>query len=390
MASLRFLFVVLFFACGTSFAADKTIPDIVEQASESVVYIEGENSCGSGFIFRTEPEVEIYTNYHVMRDDKIFTISFFLKNKQTGQPEKITVKGWKYFIFPRIDFGVIKLAPDDPAAKAVLSRLKPLKIADSEKVRVGEHVFAIGSPSAGVITLGNSVSDGIIAGKNRFVNGIPFIQTTAPVNFGNSGGPLFNMNGEVVGIVTAKSIISENIGFALPIHMTIGKNYSFYLPDKLEGEAAAAMNEGVQLLEQNNTAEALKKFGKVQQLAPDRALGFVMEGITRNGLKQTPEAIALFEKALKMEKIKYDDMMMCILELGKIYGKANQSEKAIEIFLRGVERDPTNADLNRNIGIAYANAGKKSKALAHWYISLSANPDQPELEKLFLRLCREE
>ena len=98
----------------------------------------------------------------------------------------------------------------------------PLPKGDSSKLKVGELVMAVGSP----FELSQSVTTGIISALERNAVGIneyeSFIQTDAPINRGNSGGPLVNMNGEVIGINSA--IVSggsgnDGIGFAIPINM---------------------------------------------------------------------------------------------------------------------------------------------------------------------------
>ena len=96
--------------------------------------------------------------------------------------------------------------------------LKAVKFGDSDKVRLGEWVIAIGNP----FSLGGSVTAGIVSARNRDINSGPYdnyIQTDAAINRGNSGGPLFNLDGDVIGINTA--IISPSggsigIGFAVP------------------------------------------------------------------------------------------------------------------------------------------------------------------------------
>jgi serine protease Do len=105
---------------------------------------------------------------------------------------------------------VLKVKPDKP--------LKSVKFGNSDRVRLGEWVVAIGNP----FSLGGSVTAGIISARNRDINSGPYdnyIQTDAAINRGNSGGPLFNLEGEVIGVNTA--IISPSggsigIGFAVP------------------------------------------------------------------------------------------------------------------------------------------------------------------------------
>ena len=110
----------------------------------------------------------------------------------------------------KIDLAVLKVTPTRP--------LKAVNFGDSDKLRLGEWVIAIGNP----FMLGGSVTAGIVSARNRDINSGPYdnyIQTDASINRGNSGGPLFNLEGEVIGVNTA--IISPSggsigIGFAVP------------------------------------------------------------------------------------------------------------------------------------------------------------------------------
>jgi serine protease Do len=111
---------------------------------------------------------------------------------------------------PKTDLAVIRVKPDKP--------LPIVSFGDSDALRIGEWVMAIGNPFG----LGGSVSLGIVSARNRDINAGPyddFIQTDAAINKGNSGGPLFNLNGDVVGINTAifsPTGGSVGIGFSVP------------------------------------------------------------------------------------------------------------------------------------------------------------------------------
>ncbi|HEX9070531.1 MAG TPA: trypsin-like peptidase domain-containing protein, partial [Pseudolabrys sp.] len=110
----------------------------------------------------------------------------------------------------KTDLALLKVKPTKP--------LKAVKFGDSDKLRLGEWVIAIGNP----FSLGGTVTAGIVSARNRDIQSGPYdnyIQTDAAINRGNSGGPLFNLNGEVIGVNTA--IISPSggsigIGFAVP------------------------------------------------------------------------------------------------------------------------------------------------------------------------------
>jgi len=143
------------------------------------------------------------TNSHVIADaDEINVIL------NDGSKLKAEVKG----VDKKTDLAVLKVTPlaDKP--------LKAVKFGDSDRLRLGEWVIAIGNP----FSLGGSVSAGIVSARNRDIQSGPYdnyIQTDAAINRGNSGGPLFNLQGEVIGVNTA--IISPSggsigIGFAVP------------------------------------------------------------------------------------------------------------------------------------------------------------------------------
>ncbi|MEM7176767.1 MAG: DegQ family serine endoprotease [Pseudomonadota bacterium] len=162
-------------------------------------------SLGSGFVISAEGFV--VTNNHVIADADEIQVNF-----SDGSSLVATLIGTD----PKTDLAVLKVEPKAP--------LTFVSFGDSDGSRVGDWVLAIGNPFG----LGGSVSAGIISARNRDIQSGPYddyIQTDAAINRGNSGGPLFNMAGEVIGVNTA--IISPSggsigIGFAVPSN--IAKN----------------------------------------------------------------------------------------------------------------------------------------------------------------------
>ena len=154
---------------------------------------------GSGFII--DPSGLIVTNYHVVED--AYEISVTLSDG-TVLPGKLLHAS------RTADLAVVQVQPD--------RKLTPVEWGDSTKVRVGDQVFAIGNP----LGIGTSVSGGIVSGLNRNVADSPYddyIQTDAAINHGNSGGPLFDMEGRVIGMNTAlvsPTDASAGLGLAIP------------------------------------------------------------------------------------------------------------------------------------------------------------------------------
>jgi serine protease Do len=156
-------------------------------------------SLGSGFI--VDEEGYVITNNHVIQDaDEISVIL----HDETRLEAKVVGRDTK------TDIAVLKVEP--------LGKLPAVKFGDSDRVRVGDWVVAIGNPFG----FGGTVTTGIISARGRDINAGPyddFLQTDAPINRGNSGGPMFNLDGEVIGINTAifsPSGGSVGIGFAIP------------------------------------------------------------------------------------------------------------------------------------------------------------------------------
>jgi serine protease Do len=168
---------------------------------------------GSGFII--DPTGYIVTNNHVVQDADEITV---ILQDDTNLPAKIIGRDKK------TDLALIKVETKKP--------LTAVNWGDSDKARVGDWIIAIGDPFG----LGGTVTAGIISARARDINSGPYdeyLQTDAPINRGNSGGPMFNMDGDVVGVNTAifsPTGGSVGIGFAIP--SSLAKNIIDQLRDK--------------------------------------------------------------------------------------------------------------------------------------------------------------
>lgn len=176
----------------------------LSDAMDSTVIVMCGNSAGSGVIIREDGY--ILTNHHVITDDSPLTV--ITRNNKTYNA---TLIGYS----ERMDIAVLKIEA---------SSLPIASFASSDTLRYGEKVYAIGAPTGA--DFGWSVTHGIISCPKREIeiyddNGklektMTLIQTDAAVNHGNSGGPLVNIRGEVVGIVTLRHSKGTGMGFALP------------------------------------------------------------------------------------------------------------------------------------------------------------------------------
>ena len=156
---------------------------------------------GSGFI--VDRQGFILTNYHVIEDADRITVTL-----ADGRALKADIVGTD----PAIDVALIKVTGAGP--------LEPAPLGNSDELRVGEWVCAIGNPLGYV----HSVTVGVVSfiGRKLFDASLDdYIQTDAAINFGNSGGPLINARGQVIGINSALSSRASNIGFAVPINQAL-------------------------------------------------------------------------------------------------------------------------------------------------------------------------
>ncbi|MET1411555.1 DegQ family serine endoprotease [Roseibium sp. HPY-6] len=211
-------------------------------------------SLGSGFVIDGTEGI-IITNNHVIEGADEITANFNdgtkLRAEIIGTDEKT-------------DLAVLKVEPETP--------LKAVDFGNSESIRVGDWVMAIGNPFG----LGGTVTVGIVSARNRDINSGPydnFIQTDASINRGNSGGPLFDMQGNVIGINTA--IISPSggsigIGFAIPAKTAMR------VIDQLRefGETRRGWL-GVRIQEVTDEI--------AESLAMNEAMGALVAGVTENG-----------------------------------------------------------------------------------------------------------
>jgi serine protease Do len=208
---------------------------------------------GSGFLI--DPSGVILTNYHVVDGAHDIQVMF---------SDGVRVPGRILAIAPIVDLALVKV---DTA-----QRLTAVRWADSDKVQIADPVFAAGNP----LGIGLSVSSGIVSALNRNIMSSPyddFIQTDAAINHGNSGGPLFNRNGEVIGVDTAiisPTTGSVGLGFAIPA------NDARYIADRLMHDGSIRLaNLGIKIEEVTHDVAAA--------LGLPRPMGSIVAAVSPDG-----------------------------------------------------------------------------------------------------------
>src|SRR6266446_1157306 len=192
--------VISIAAAAQSAPPRKDIPTIAKAANGAIVTIitaTNDKPIAQGTGFLVSADGVIVTNYHVIETGNVAVVKFpddtaFLVDGVLAS-DKVR------------DLAIIKIH-----GKA----FRTLALGNSDDIQVGEEVVAIGNP----LSLESTVSNGIISGVRTSKELAKFLQTTAPISPGSSGGPLFNMRGEVVGINTLYLKVGENLNFAIPVN----------------------------------------------------------------------------------------------------------------------------------------------------------------------------
>ena len=210
--------------------AGGVIAEIYRRVSPSVVSIKVEisrfdSAGGAGFVI--DEDGHIVTNAHVVEDTHNITVEFHDGSKTTAE-----MVGFN----PFEDIAVIKVDVE-------VERLIPVTFGDSDDLAVGQSVLAIGNPYG----LERTLTTGIISGLNRDLtmrDGTvvrDMVQTDAALNPGNSGGPMFNMDGEVIGVNTLGYRSSNNLGFAIPSNRVKHISESMIAQDEYLGRKGSAV-----------------------------------------------------------------------------------------------------------------------------------------------------
>ena len=216
---------------------EKCMPSVVAITNHNVtefrdfwtgrIYEQDNSGAGSGVIIgQTDDELLILTNYHVVEDNQSLSVVFsWEEDAEDIDKDDVIYANVKDYDSDR-DIAVISV-PVSSLSEEILSKISVATVGSSDDLRLGEQVVAIGN----ALGYGQSVTTGIVSALNRKIadqndqDDNAYIQTDAAINLGNSGGALFNMKGELVGINTAmmNSAIAENMGLAIPISEVTGE-----------------------------------------------------------------------------------------------------------------------------------------------------------------------
>jgi hypothetical protein len=327
------LLIFLLLACARPSLSQESLPELVRRIKPSVVAIvtydaKGEAlMTGSGFFIRPG---EVVTNLHVIRGSVRAEIKT-LEGKGRVYPVAGTV------------------AVDEEGDLAVLSVNMPAE--RSRKVELtttlpeeGESIVVIGNP----LRLEGSVTNGIVSAVREVPNVGRIIQITAPISHGNSGSPVFNLKGQVVGVVTVKVTNGQNINLAIS----------------------------------SSRVEDLK-FGELRTLAKvtfRERLVDLSESLYRSGLDSLwlgnyDNAIGYFENAVNRNPKRADAWV----QVGYCRVKQGKNREAISAYQQALSLQPDSADIHNKLGDAFYYSGKLLQAIAEYSEAARLEPRNPEV-----------
>ncbi len=349
-------------------AQHETLPELIRRVKPSVVSViayDAQNepvTTGSGFFIRPN---QIVTNLHVVESAHHAEVRTF-----DGKGKTYPVEGL--------------LAVDEEGDLALLGislppgRDRALKIAHDAPPEEGENVFVIGNP----LRLEGSVSDGIVSAI-REVPGIgSIIQMTAPISQGSSGSPLFNMKGQVVGVVTIKVTNGQNINMALAAARVAalqpdGKLLTF---DELAARGRVAQQRpearsdwfylnGLNSLWLGNYDNALQYFENAVNKNPGRVEAWIQVGYCKVKQGKNLDAIRAYQQALLLKP----NSVEAYNKLGDAHYYAGSFHKAIEAYKLAARLAPQTGEAYYNLGLAYLEIGDHAAAVAQSNLLKSLN-----------------
>ena len=333
-----------------------SLPELVRRVKPSVVSIITYNAknepvvTGSGFFIRAG---EVVTNLHVVESAHHVEVRTF-----DGKGKTYAVEG-VLDTDPEGDLARLKV--NVPAERAQGGVELAAQLPEE-----GERIFVIGNP----LRLEGSVSDGIVSALREVPSLGKIIQITAPISHGNSGSPVFNMRGQVVGIVTIKVTNAQNINLSIEAArlaaLSDTKLMSFQeLAEKNHSRALQpeALSEwwyrnGLNSLWLGNYEGALSQFENAAGKNPNRAETWIQVGFCKLKQGRNGEAIKAYEQALRLRP----NSVEAYNKLGDAYYYAGNFYKALEAYKQAVRIKPDMAEAYYNLGMTYMEMGDRASA----------------------------
>jgi S1-C subfamily serine protease len=327
---------------------------VFQRLKPSTVSISNAEGSGTGVLL--DDTGLILTCAHVVTSPMAYEVTL---DVGTGDdPKEVVYKHVQIVGFhPERDLALIRIDPHEPADAP---KLVPIDIG-RDKAHVGQRIYAIGDPGAGTQVMTKTITQGIVSGVDRVFDDQKFYQIDAAVNPGNSGGPVVDHTGKVIGIVTFQFNDLQALNFAIPLRDV---DFKSFVP--LTEHKANPQRAGVLLKLARQFAQQADKAAREQ-------------GADSDARKQ----YTFYAAYCYAEALVYDPSNPDIYDaIGAQYVAANNDEAAVAYLVRAIELrpwDPPSADPYRQLGRAFRDQKQDGQALAAWHEGVAKYPYAPSL-----------
>ncbi len=360
--------------------SSKSISQIIQDQSESIVYIAagspetGYTSTGSGFV--VDSRGVIATSFHVISSATQATVK--LKDGRVFNVDSVAgYDFWRDVCLLRID----------------AKNLRSVQLGNSDNVRLGEQIIVIGNPMG----LEHTIAKGLVTSIRESAY-IKQIQIDAPISPGSSGSPVFNMRGQVIGVVASSMIEGQLLNFSVPIN---------YVRELIDDESQMTLKQvttklskayehfdlAKKYLSQGQTAKVITEIEKISRMYPVTALTHVQLGTFYDMAELYDEAAKEYKKAIAIDpneaaaysQLGWDCIILDRLDeakeafnktlaidskfalahvgLGNVYYKKRLYENSIQEFRNALSLDPATSQAYVGLGTIYLERGDYSKAI---------------------------
>ena len=372
MSRLLLISAALFIAAQCANAETETIDlkALAKKARPAVMLLVISDAAGK--------EVATGTGFLVSDDGKLITNHHVIENAASA-----VAKAENGGLFP-----VEGVLADDPKNDLVLLKLKGkdlpfLTLGNSEKIEVGTRIAVIGSP----LGLEGTLSEGIVSAVRELMGEIRIIQITAAISPGSSGSPVIGVQGEIVAVATSLLNGGQSLNFAVPVehaNKLLAKGKSSTKPQPL-GELAKAILSDADFwaaysAEDSKDYVGLLKHAKVlvgryaEKGDSQAVLAFSCLGEAYSGLNFTDDAIAAYQKAIKLRP----DLAVVWYGLGVVYNNSKRYDDGIAALRQAVKLDPDYTQAWFVLGATSALYGRADDAIAAFRQAIKLEPDSAD------------
>jgi tetratricopeptide (TPR) repeat protein len=316
---------------------------------------------GSGFIVREDGAV--VTNYHVISMAADVKIKLGMK--------VLDVEGVLH-ADPENDLAIVKMEGKG---------YPKVRIGDTNNLRVGEKIYVIGSPQG----LENTISEGILSGIREIDRERKILQMTAPISPGSSGGPLFNSNGEVVGVATFLIAETQNLNFAMPINLILAALTKKELVSPQEAcqvdfneTAACWYYQGLAFGTTGQFERAAEAFKRSLAVDSKKTETYINLGVSYANMRRYREAVEMLTEAVKIEP----DHPDALSKLGTVYGQMGKYKESLAVLKKSADLKPDNPENYYGMAVTYGKMGDFPESIKAAKEAIKLNPKYAEAHGL--------